>query len=133
MSRTPLTTCFGSQIQSIEVELANRIASQASGVGFDWDDAAKALDKVSEESAEIIAARDDHERREEFGDLLLVLVNMARKLGIDSEAALRSASAKFAARFAQVASIAVSITSSPMTALTVEIMPAGIEAACKIA
>ncbi len=64
------------------------------------------LDKVKEEAAEIIIARDDRERREEFGDLLLVLVNMARKLGIDSEAALRAASAKFAMRFASVERLA---------------------------
>ena len=44
---------------------------------------------------------DERARREEFGDLLLVVVNLGRKLGIDAEAALRSASAKFAARFAQ--------------------------------
>jgi uncharacterized protein YabN with tetrapyrrole methylase and pyrophosphatase domain len=64
------------------------------------------LDKVREESAELMTARDDHERRVEFGDLLLVLVNMARKLGIDSESALRAASAKFAARFAGVERLA---------------------------
>ena len=60
------------------------------------------LDKVTEEAAELIAAQSDVERREEFGDLLMVLVNLARKTGIDSEAALRAASAKFASRFANV-------------------------------
>ena len=47
------------------------------------------LDKVDEEARRAVAARDDAERREEFGDLLMVLVNLARKLGVDSEAALR--------------------------------------------
>ena len=85
---------------------AQEMQERAASLGYDWPSLEGVLDKVNEESAEIIAARDDHERREEFGDLLLVLVNMARKLGIDSEAALRSASAKFAARFAQVERLA---------------------------
>ena len=41
-------------------------------------------------------------RQEEYGDLLFVLVNMGRKLGVDPEAALRGASRKFASRFARV-------------------------------
>jgi tetrapyrrole methylase family protein/MazG family protein len=85
---------------------AQEMQERAASLGYDWPSLEGVLDKVNEESAEIIAARDDHERREEFGDLLLVLVNMARKLGIDSEAALRSASAKFAARFAGVERLA---------------------------
>jgi uncharacterized protein YabN with tetrapyrrole methylase and pyrophosphatase domain len=49
-----------------------------------------------------VSAADEAHRREEFGDLLMVLVNLARKSGIDAEAALRAASAKFATRFASV-------------------------------
>jgi len=85
---------------------AQEMQERAASLGYDWPSLEGVLDKVNEESAEIIAARDDHERREEFGDLLLVLVNMARKLGIDSEAALRQASAKFALRFAGVERLA---------------------------
>ncbi len=85
---------------------AQEMQERAASLGYDWPSLEGVLDKVKEESAEIIAARDDHEKREEFGDLLLVLVNMARKLGIDSEAALRAASAKFAARFAGVERLA---------------------------
>jgi tetrapyrrole methylase family protein/MazG family protein len=85
---------------------AQEMQERAASLGYDWPSLDGVLDKVNEESAEIIAARDDHERREEFGDLLLVLVNMARKLGIDSEAALRQASAKFAMRFAGVERLA---------------------------
>ena len=85
---------------------AQEMQERAASLGYDWPSLEGVLDKVNEESAEIIAARDDHERREEFGDLLLVLVNMARKLGIDSEAALRQASAKFAMRFAGVERLA---------------------------
>ena len=55
---------------------------------------------------ELLAAEGPAERAEEFGDLLLVLVNLARRLGVDAEAALRGASAKFAARFAHVERLA---------------------------
>jgi MazG family protein len=85
---------------------SQEMQERAASLGYDWPSLEGVLEKVNEEAAEIIAARDDSERREEFGDLLLVLVNMARKLGIDSEAALRAASAKFAARFAQVERLA---------------------------
>jgi tetrapyrrole methylase family protein/MazG family protein len=85
---------------------AQEMQERAALLGYDWPSLEGVLDKVKEEAAEIIIARDDHERREEFGDLLLVLVNMARKLGIDSEAALRQASLKFARRFAGVERIA---------------------------
>ena len=64
------------------------------------------LEKVTEEAAELTEAPDDANRREEFGDLLMVLVNLGRKLGIDAEGALRAASAKFAARFAHVERLA---------------------------
>jgi len=86
---------------------AQEMQERAASLGYDWPSIDGVLDKVTEEAGEIIAARDDAERREEFGDLLLVLVNLARKTGIDSEAALRGASAKFAARFAKVERIAV--------------------------
>ncbi|MEA2676669.1 MAG: tetrapyrrole methylase family protein / MazG family protein [Chloroflexota bacterium] len=85
---------------------AQEMQERAALLGYDWPSLEGVLDKVKEEAAEIIIARDDSERREELGDLLLVLVNMARKLGIDSEAALRQASAKFAKRFAGVERIA---------------------------
>lgn len=82
--------------------LANRIASQAAGVGFDWDDAAKALDKVSEEVAELGAEIAGDRRREaegEIGDLLFAVANVARLLKINPEFALARANAKFTRRF----------------------------------
>jgi tetrapyrrole methylase family protein/MazG family protein len=85
---------------------AQEMQERAALLGYDWPSLEGVLDKVKEEAAEIIIARDDDERREEFGDLLLVLVNMARKLGIDSESALRQASLKFAKRFAGVERLA---------------------------
>jgi len=81
---------------------AQEMQERAASLGYDWPQIQGVLEKVTEEAAEIVAARDDSERRDEFGDLLMVLVNLARKLGIDAEAALRMASAKFATRFANV-------------------------------
>ena len=66
------------------------------------------IDKIAEEAVELLGADDEGARREEFGDLLFVVVNLGRKLGVDPEAALRSASRKFAARFASVERMAES-------------------------
>jgi len=81
---------------------AQEMQERAALLGYDWADNEGVLDKVVEEAHEIAAATDDHARVEEFGDLLLVLVNLARRLGVDAEVALRGASAKFAGRFAEV-------------------------------
>ena len=81
---------------------AEAYGDRASRVGFDWPNVDGVLDKVSEELGEIRAADDPDERAEEFGDLLFALVNTARWLKIDPEAALRSANQKFASRFRHV-------------------------------
>ncbi|HRK95611.1 MAG TPA: MazG nucleotide pyrophosphohydrolase domain-containing protein, partial [Rhodospirillales bacterium] len=78
-------------------------------VGFDWPDAAAALPKVAEELAELEAemrtpaggAADDR-LQDELGDLLFAVVNVARKLKIDPEGALRRANGKFERRFAGI-------------------------------
>lgn len=85
---------------------AQEMQERAASLGYDWPSVDGVLEKVQEESAELAAARDDGERRDEFGDLLMVLVNLGRKMDIDAEAALRAASAKFAARFAHVERLA---------------------------
>jgi len=82
--------------------LANRIASQASGVGFDWDDAGKALDKVAEEIGELRAEIGEgrlHEAENEIGDLLFAVANVARLLKINPEFALSRTNKKFTRRF----------------------------------
>jgi MazG family protein len=78
------------------------IQERAAALGYDWPSIDGVLDKVAEELAELASAESDAERREEFGDLLLVVVNAARKSGIDAEAALRSANGKFRRRFRSV-------------------------------
>ena len=78
---------------------ADLISHLAAATGFDWDDATGARAKVIEEMAEVDAADGLHERADEIGDLLFAVVNWARKLGIDPEAALHQATTKFERRF----------------------------------
>ncbi|TPG21527.1 nucleoside triphosphate pyrophosphohydrolase [Sphingomonas koreensis] len=78
---------------------AEKIQKRAARVGFDWPDPAGARAKIAEELAEVEAAATDAERNDEIGDLLFATVNWARKLGVEPEAALRAATAKFERRF----------------------------------
>ncbi len=96
-----------SALDGISTSLPALAASQemqdrAAALGYDWPDVEGVLEKVEEELAELAAAGNAAERHEEFGDLLLVVVNVARKLGIESEAALRAANEKFRGRFRRV-------------------------------
>jgi ATP diphosphatase len=71
-------------------------------VGFDWPDTSHVLDKIIEEAGELIEARDtltQKEVTEEFGDLMFVMANLARHLGVDPEEAVRGTNAKFIRRF----------------------------------
>jgi MazG family protein len=82
---------------------AYKIGARAAAVGFDWRRAADVLDKVEEEIAELRRAIRRGRRRtigEELGDLLFAVANLARKLEIEPEGALRRANDKFARRFA---------------------------------
>jgi len=81
---------------------AAKLGRRAAGVGFDWSRAADVLAKVEEECAELraaIAAGQGAEAREELGDLLFSVAQLARHLGADPEAALRAGNAKFERRF----------------------------------
>jgi len=75
---------------------------RAAALGYDWPDIDGVLDKVAEELGELAHAGTAAERHEEFGDLLLVAVNVGRKLGIEAEGALRAANHKFRSRFGRV-------------------------------
>ena len=77
---------------------AEKLQKRAARVGFDWPDAQGPRDKIDEELLEIAQAS-EAERAEEIGDLLFAVVNYARKLDVDAEAALRHANAKFERRF----------------------------------
>ena len=78
---------------------AEKLQKRAARTGFDWPDATGARAKIDEELAEVEAAATHEEREEEIGDLLFAMVNWARKQGVDPEAALRGANAKFERRF----------------------------------
>ena len=81
---------------------AVKLTARAARVGFDWPSTREVLDKLREELAELeveIEAGDTAKAREELGDLLFVCANLARKLDVEPEDALRSANAKFARRF----------------------------------
>ncbi|MGR3623593.1 nucleoside triphosphate pyrophosphohydrolase [Pseudophaeobacter sp.] len=81
---------------------AYKLQKRAARVGFDWPDASHVIDKIQEESAELVEARDHlspDKIEEEFGDLMFVMANLGRHLGLEPEAALRRANAKFIRRF----------------------------------
>ena len=80
---------------------ALKLQKRAASVGFDWDNAAKVVEKIAEEAQEIVEARDTAPEKleEEVGDLLFAVANMARHLKVDPESALRAANAKFLRRF----------------------------------
>lgn len=81
---------------------AVKLQNRAARVGFDWPGPEDVLDKLVEETRELVEARasGDHAHlTEEFGDLMFVMANLARHLDIDPEEALRMASAKFTRRF----------------------------------
>ena len=81
---------------------AKKLTKKAAKVGFDWSDAGSVMHKVDEELAELkeaIDSSDINHINEEFGDLMFVMANLARKLKIDPDASLRSANQKFISRF----------------------------------
>ncbi|PCH96083.1 MAG: nucleoside triphosphate pyrophosphohydrolase [Rhodobacteraceae bacterium] len=81
---------------------ATKLQKRAARVGFDWPSTDQVVDKIAEEAAELVEARDElshAEQVEEFGDLMFVMANLARHLKIDPEEALRKANAKFTRRF----------------------------------
>ncbi|MCJ7515240.1 MAG: nucleoside triphosphate pyrophosphohydrolase [Dehalococcoidia bacterium] len=72
---------------------------RVAGVGFDWEKVEEIIDKLAEEVGEIKGATNQQEKANEFGDLLFTLANIARRLDIDLEMALRSANQRFYRRF----------------------------------
>lgn len=79
-----------------------KLQKKAARVGFDWPDAKPVFDKIREETAELeeaVQSGDKAHIAEEIGDLFFSVVNLARKLGIESESALAAANDKFVNRF----------------------------------
>jgi len=87
------------------LSLAYRLTQKASRVGFDWPDLKGILKKLDEEMKELretLSLQERNRIREEIGDLLFVIVNIARFLKIDPEAALRRTIKKFTSRFTYI-------------------------------
>ena len=88
---------------------AYRIQERVAGVGFDWDDVEGPFAKVEEELREVRAALDTHDAqriREEMGDLLFAVVNLARRAGVHPTTALAEANRKFRRRFERLEALA---------------------------
>jgi tetrapyrrole methylase family protein/MazG family protein/ATP diphosphatase len=84
---------------------AQRLGDKAAQVGFDWPEPGAVLDKVEEETRELraaLASADPPAIREELGDLLFSIVMLARKIGVDADAALAGTNRKFRSRFTRV-------------------------------
>jgi ATP diphosphatase len=95
---------------------AEKLQRRASRVGFDWPDARGPRAKIDEEMAELDASASEADRVHELGDLLFSVVNHARHLGIDPEAALREANERFEKRFRKVEEIA----DKPLTDMNID-------------
>ncbi|HBM82613.1 MAG TPA: nucleoside triphosphate pyrophosphohydrolase [Halieaceae bacterium] len=102
---------------------AQKLQKRAALVGFDWPDAPAVLDKLDEERGELqeaMAAGDAAAVADEMGDLLFTCVNLARRLGLDAEATLRAASAKFERRFRVMEAALAEADGRGLAALTSE-------------
>jgi ATP diphosphatase len=86
------------------LERAAKLQRRAARTGFDWPDASGPRAKIDEELAELEAETEHQRKLEEMGDLLFAVVNLARHLNIEPEAALREANRKFEARFRAIES-----------------------------
>jgi len=85
---------------------ADKLQKRAARVGFDWPNATQVIEKITEEAGEItdaLAAGEPQARiHEEVGDLIFAVTNLARKLGVDPEHALRDTNQKFTRRFQHI-------------------------------
>jgi ATP diphosphatase len=99
---------------------ALKLQEKAGTVGFDWNDVGSVIDKIAEEAREIAEARASGADRasiaDEVGDLLFAVVNLARHLEVDPEAALRGTNAKFERRFRAIEASLAARGSSPAEA-----------------
>jgi ATP diphosphatase len=99
---------------------ALKLQQRAARVGFDLDSAPRVVEKIAEEAGEIVEAQSagagPEKLEDEIGDLLFAVANLARHLGVDPEAALRAANAKFLRRFKKIETALASQGKSPAEA-----------------
>jgi ATP diphosphatase len=97
---------------------AQKLTARAARVGFDWADAGDVLDKLDEEILELraeLATADQQKLQDELGDMMFVMANLARKLGLDAEACLAGANAKFIRRFGFIETALAAAGKTPAT------------------
>ena len=102
---TPASLLDGIPLAQPALARARAICSRVAKVGFDWPTAEAVLEKLDEETREVhaaIASGDRDAIEDEIGDMLFVIANLARKLDVDAETALRRANLKFIRRFSSV-------------------------------
>jgi ATP diphosphatase len=102
---------------------ALKLQQKASKVGFDWNDPRAVLAKIREEADEIEAALDQMDRdaaSDEIGDLMFALVNLARHLDVDADAALRATNTKFERRFRSIEAALTKLGKTPDQATLTE-------------
>jgi nucleoside triphosphate diphosphatase len=119
----PSATLAGVKAGMPALTRALELQKAAGAVGFDWNDIHAVLDKINEESREVadaVTAGDRDHVEEEVGDLLFVMVNLARHAGVDPETALRGANAKFEKRFAYIEAALRERVSEPKDATLAE-------------
>ena len=100
---TPTSVLDGIALALPALTRADKLQKRAARVGFDWAEPEQVIAKIIEESKEIVEAFDNKEGQarihEEVGDLIFAVTNLARKLGVDPEHALRDCNKKFTRRF----------------------------------
>jgi ATP diphosphatase len=118
-ARQQTGTLAGVSVALPALSRAAKVTGRVARVGFDWPDAEAVLDKLAEETAELRAelpGADPVRLADELGDMLFVMANLARKLGVDPEASLHAATAKFTRRFEGVEAILASRGQTPADA-----------------
>ena len=99
---------------------AREISSRAARAGFDWENEGQVLDKLHEELAEFAGAGSKDDREGELGDIMFVIVNLARFHGIDPENALKKTNRKFRERFEHVETRLAALGKTPETSNVAE-------------
>lgn len=99
---TPVSVLDGVALALPALQRAEKLQKRAARVGFDWPSLDGVLDKITEEAQEVAQATSPDEREDEIGDLLFAVTNLARRLGVDPENALRRTNRKFTQRFQSI-------------------------------
>lgn len=101
-SNQPVSVLDGITASLPALMVADKLQSRAASHGFDWPEVTPVFEKVEEELGEVREALESGDKahiREEIGDLLFVVVNLARHLGVEPETALKQGNGKFTRRF----------------------------------